>query len=373
MNLLLFLRLCLDDIRYDWQRSLLNILKLSVMVLTFLLVVMFGQAAQAFSTGFVNSAHNLLIVSQNVLDPMDSSLDPALLEEAAQAVEAQFGPGTILTTAPVFFRHIRLENRMLQVLAAPEQTFDGMFQLTLIEGQWPAATTQVAASQGTALNTNWQVGQTLVIYGQSFTLTGIFETSSRGAASLWMTYPAGVVLFGLERGIQIGAIQVNPQADLPTIQAWLEAYPPLAGRYAVYQESQLNEQLTLALKGLMPLGRLFQFMGFLMIAFGGFNVASLTLQERQAEISILFQLQFTRRAVQIFVMIRGVILGLAAYPLGWAAAWVAQRPHQSGLVIYGAHLDLSLNNQVAWLGLGVVVLSLVAGAWAAVQAVQEGE
>ena len=366
MKPLLLLRFCLQDLAYDWRRSLLNLLKLTAMIATYLLVAVLGQSFQSLSTSFVHSAQNLLIVSKHALDPMDSSLTPALLEEAVGAVREAFGEEAVVASAPVFFRQMRVKDRMFQVLAGPPDLFETVFQLHLVEGRWPAALDEVIASQGAARNAGWSPGHQMTLHGQVFTLTGIMETSSRGAASLWMTYPAGVALFGLEGGVQFGTLHLNPGADATAIQEWLEKQPLLEGRYAVYKESQLSEQIAKALKGLQPMGHLFSFMALLVVVFGGYNVASLTLQERQPEIAILYQVHFSRRGVGLFVILRGALLALAAFPLGWAAALLsgltpgAPSP-QAGLIIYGAHLNLALNRQTAWVGLLLVLASMSAG------------
>lgn len=367
MRMLLILRFVIQDLYYDWSRSLLNLIKLIVMVSCYLLVAVLGQAFQVFSTGMAASAYNLLIASDPILDPADSSLPLGLLDQAVLAVQAEFGVQAIKASAPVQFLHLNLEKQIFQVLAVPENSFEPVFQLKLVAGNWPRERGQVMVSRGAAQSAGWRIGQTLEIYGHPFVLCGIIDSTSRGTASLWMSLPDGEQVFGSQHGIQFGILQINPQANLTAIQAWLEASPLLEGQYAVYQESQLSEVLNRALRGMQPLAELFRWMALLVLVFGGFNVASLTLLERQTELTLLQRIGFPSKVIQGFVLYRTALITLLAYPCGWTAAWLLQQLQPGGLVIYGANLNLAFYNQTAWLGLVLALLSTLLGAWLAVR------
>lgn len=361
----LTLQFTLQDLVYDWRRSVLNLALLTIMSSSYLLVAILGQAFQSVATHFAASSSNLVIVSDPILDLADSYLPLDVLEGAAQALRQEFGPRTVTAVVPVQYLHLNLENQNLQVLGAAPDTFETVFQLRLISGNWLTMPGQVLVSRGAALSADWQIGQQIMIFGRPFQLIGIVETPSRSTASLWMSLQDGMRVFGEKYGIQFGVLQVDLQADLDAVQTWLDTIPLFQDRYAVYQQDQLNDLMNQAMLGLLPLANVFHGLALLLLVFGGFNVASLTLLERQAEASLLNLIGFSSRSIQAFVLCRTAVLTAIAYPCGWAAAWLLQKTQPGGLVVYGANLDLVLYSQVAWQGVWLALLSTLVGAWVA--------
>ena len=71
------------DLIHDRWRSLLTVLSLAVVVVGFLLLACLAGVLQAFGRQS-QVTNNLVIISADALDPMESSLSPDLLQTARQ-------------------------------------------------------------------------------------------------------------------------------------------------------------------------------------------------------------------------------------------------------------------------------------------------
>jgi ABC-type antimicrobial peptide transport system permease subunit len=358
-------RYLLQDLLYDQGRSLLTILGLGVVVVSYLLVAALGRAFLASGKQAVNPPQNLWVMSADVLDPNASSMDAAILSAAVEAARSAFGDGAIGQAAPVLFRHMRIGKRVYQVAAVPQEQMSTTFGLTLTEGAWPLEDDQVAVSQNALTLSGWQVGERITIYGKSFTITGAVRMEGSTLFTVWMTYSAGEQLFDLRRGFQIGVLQVNPGFALEAVRAQVEAAPSLAGRYAVYLQQQISERFTEAARHLIELAYLFDLIALLILTFGAYNAASLTLLERSREVAVLRAVGYTPGAILGLVLGRSSLLTAAAYLSGWLVAWALTQAVQarSPIVLHALPITLDLTPGVSWLGLGLALLFSGLGAW----------
>jgi hypothetical protein len=130
------------DLLHDRWRSLLTILSLAVVVVSYLLLAALSQAFILFGRQ-PQGTSNLVIVSSDVLDPMESSVDEAILQAARQAA-----PGKIVNTFPSLFRHMFIQDHVMQVRAVPLEDLKTALALTLLQGTWPEGPQQIVASEG---------------------------------------------------------------------------------------------------------------------------------------------------------------------------------------------------------------------------------
>ena len=121
----------LKDLIHDAWRNLLTILSLAVVVVSFLLLSALSRAYLVFGKR-IQTSSNLVIISADVIDPMESSLSENILEAARQ-----IAPNEIHVAFPEIFRHMNIEGQIMQVNAVPLAQMGTAIALTLLQGRWP--------------------------------------------------------------------------------------------------------------------------------------------------------------------------------------------------------------------------------------------
>ena len=317
------------DLLHDRWRSLLTVLSLAVVVVGFLLLSCLAGVFQSFGRQS-RVTNNLVIISADALAPMESSLNPDLLQTARQ-----IAPDKIQRAFPMLFRHLTIQGHVLQVSAVPLDEMARAVDLTLLSGAWPVGPRQVVMSTGVARATSWQVGSIVNIYGTDFQVSGLVQSNGDDYGALWMSYTEGQRLFGMERGFQIAVLPLLPSADPQSVRQRLQADPRIAARYAVYLENALSDRYGQVTQNLLILSDLLALVSLLGITFGIYNATSLSLTERGHEISLLRVIGFTQARLRGFLFLRILVLTLAAFGLGWVIAF---------LIIHylGSHIPIDL-------------------------------
>jgi len=359
MNILRSASFAFKDLLYDRGRSVLTILSLMVIMVGYLILSALSEAYRTFGKR-PEATRNLMIISAEVLDPMESNLDDNILNVAQDLF-----PDAVSRVSPCIFRHMNIEERMIQVRAVPPEDFTDLYQLSLFDGSWPADERQIIATDGAVHIYQWKLGSTITIYGSEFELVGIVKALGSKYASIWMTYAAGEQLFGTKRGYQIGYVQVNPRADIETVRTGLESDPRLEGRYAVYLEDQLSDRYNQATQDLLRLTVILMFVSLTAISFGTYHTTGLTLVERSWEIAVLRVVGFSPGAIRSFLFNRTLFQILIAYGMGLGVATLFIRWHQatSPIVLHSAPLTLTLTTTGIILGLVLTVLFALLGVW----------
>jgi hypothetical protein len=347
------------DLVHDRWRSLLTVLSLAVLVVGYLLLV---SQAQAFVILISQSrvTNNLIIIAVNTIDPMDSSLDDAVLQAAQQ-----IAPGQIRHAFPTLFRHLNINGQLMQVRAAPLQDMSTAMDITLLQGRWPDGPRQVVVSQAAARLASWTIGSTVNIYGTDFQVTGLVRATDTNLAAVWMTYPEGQRLFGMQHGFQVGYLVLAPSADPESLRLSLQADPRIASAYTVYLENAVSEGLNQVNHNLVTLSSLMAIVSLLAITFGIYNSTSLSLAERSYEINLLRVVGFTPGKLRGFLFARALVLTLAAYSLGWLVldGYFIYRNLYAPLGISELPLNLSLTISASLLGLGLSTAFAFLGVW----------
>jgi ABC-type antimicrobial peptide transport system permease subunit len=349
----------LKDLFHDRWRSLLTIISLAVVVVSYLLLTALSQAYLSFGK-LAQTSTNLMIIDANALDPMESSLQASILQAAAQ-----IAPDQILATFPSLFRHLDIQGHILQIRAVPMEDMQNRLSLTLLKGSWPVDRQQMVVTDGLIQVTQWKIGTIANIYGKDFQVTGIVRSSGSQFASIWMTYAEGLSLFGNANGFQIGYVQLNPSADPEKVRAMLQSDPRINAQAAVYLETTLADRYNQVNRNLLNLSLVQAVISLLAITFGTYNATRLSLTERGHEILLLHVLGFTQAKLRTFLFTRSLILTLAAYLVGWSIAWalITYQGLHAPISIQAAPLILSLPLISSLLGLLLSVCFAFIGVW----------
>ena len=251
------------DLMHDRWRSLLTIISLAVVVTGFLLL---ASLSRAFLTVGKQSqvTNNLVIISADAIDPMESSLEEEILQTARE-----IAPDQIQRAFPTLFRHMNIEGRILQVRAVPLEEMPTALNLTLLDdGTWPSGSRQIVVGEEIARVTSWRIGSTVNIYGMDFQVTGLVRAMENNLGAIWMTYPAGQRLFGIQHGFQVGYLPLVPSADPESVRALLQADPDISTHYTVYLENAVSNDANQVTHNLVTLSSLMAVVSLLAITFG---------------------------------------------------------------------------------------------------------
>ena len=347
------------DLFHDRWRSLLTILSLAVVVVSYLLLAALSQAYLSFGNK-AQASTTLMIIDANALDPMESFLPESVLQAAAQ-----IAPDQIIATFPSLFRHLDIQGHILQVRAVALEDMQNRLSLSLLQGTWPAGERQIVVTDGLIQVTGWKIGTIAAIYGEDFQVTGIVRSSGSQFASIWMTYAEGQRLFGDSTGFQIGYVQLAPSADPDTLLALLQADPRINTQAAVYLDTTVADRYNQVNQNLLTLSLVQAVISLLAITFGTYNATRLSLTERGHEILLLHVLGFSQAKLRAFLFTRSLLLTLAAYLAGWGVAWafISYQGLHAPISIQAAPLILSLPPISSLLGLLLSVGFACLGVW----------
>jgi ABC-type antimicrobial peptide transport system permease subunit len=350
-------RFVIKDLIIDGWRSLLTMISLAVVVVGYLLLASLAQSILVL-TSPAQVSNNLLIVSANTIDPMDSSLDESILQTALEIT-----PNQIQRAFPVIFRHLTIDGRIMQVRALPLEEMPTALALTLIQGEWPAGLYQVVVSEGAAQLASWKIGSSVNIYGTDFQVTGMVRSTENAFGSLWMTYTAGQHLFGSSRGFQVGFLVLAPSTNPESVRLRLLADPRISPNFNVYLENVFTNDYNQSTNNLLVLCSLMVLVSLLAITFGIYNATTLSLTERSIDIGLLRLIGFSLRNLRGFLFVRALILIMAAYGLGWVVSMIfihLQRIQASVDIVF---LSLRLTVFSSLSGLGLAVIFAFLGVW----------
>lgn len=349
----------LRDLIHDHWRSLLTILNIAVVVVSYLLLsslseafILFGRQSQV--------SNNLVVISADALDPMESSLNNDILQ-TAQLI----APKQILSVFPTLFRHMSIEGQVMQVRAVPLEDMKTALALTLTSGRWPESPQQVVISEGVTQITSWKTDSIVQIYGTNFQVVGIVRAGGNKFASVWMTYDEGQHLFGTNHGFQMGFLQLDSSVNPESIRAKIETDPRFSGQYAVYLENTLSDRYNQINHDLLTLSEIQALICLLTITFGTYNAVSLSLTERSYEILLLRVVGFTQDRLRVILVGRTLVLATAAYIIGGITAFVFieyQRAH-TPISIQAVPLLLNLSIIAILLGFFLTMTFTFLGVW----------
>jgi hypothetical protein len=351
------------DLLFDRGRSILTIISLTAVVVSYLAASAISDVFMEYGSQPQTGSRDLLIMADSALEPMQSKLDNRILQTAADVVHQEFGPDSLRSVFPVIYRTLEINDKTMQVLAVPREDLMRGYDLTLLEGDWPESDEQVVVTQvGMQLN-GWKIGDRLHIRDSNLLITGRVQDET-GTSVIWMTYSGGQKLFNVQRDFQIGVLQIDDSLDLPTVQVALEQDPRFPEGYAVYLNQQLYLRYTDLVRDLIKVASIIAGLALIVIIFGTYNAASLTMVERKQDIAILQTIGFTSRTIRLFLLGRTLLQTLVAFFLAWGIAEIiALYSLKFPIVFFAKIAVLHLSPKTVLLGLVLTILSASLGVW----------
>jgi ABC-type antimicrobial peptide transport system permease subunit len=349
----------LKDLRHDWGRSLLGMTGLAVMIFSYQILTSLGNTFADFLNA-PGVSRNLVVVQSEFIDPGDAVLEPAALDAARS-----LGAALVKHVSPLTFRHIRINDHLVQLRAAPPQDWQSVFHLQLLQGNWPTRPDEIIAGEGTARANRWNLGSSVEIYGSPFRISGIFRSPGTAFASLWMPLDQARLLFGPERIYQAMYVQVADQADVEDVSTRLRSNLLIGERYAVFLEDTYTYRNNKFMKDFRSLMLIAGWLALLAVVFGTFSTTNLSLVERAKEIGTLRAIGFSHNTIRGFLLARTLLQGLLAYAIGLAAAWVYVIYQQASArtFILGVPLVFEVSPQQILVGCLWTCALVILGAW----------
>ncbi len=353
------IRLALRDLQHTLITSGFNLVSLGILIFAFLLLLSLSQAVSNF--GEAGGLHqNLIVLEHGVLQPEESRIPQGMEQRVGEIL----GDG-LARVDPVIFRIMRVEDHVIQLRGVAQDSWVPTFRLQLTEGAWPARDDQIVIGQLATQGTGWHVGSRITIYGRSFTVSGVVQGAGTQAMSVWMSYVSAHQLFGPDKGAQLLAASLKPNADPVVARQALEdgLVPP--GSFDAYFEDSLLSRYGAALNDLRALGLLTTIIGVAAVILGSHNLAWLAAEERVRLLGLLRTLGFGRRAVAIYLLLRAAVITGGAYLLAVAGVqlFFLIGLGGAGLTISGSQSDLSLDPSTVLLGLVLAGTSALVGTW----------
>jgi hypothetical protein len=333
---------------------------LAAVVTAYLILTALSQAYSRYGLTQASQFTNLMLLESTALDPMESSLDSNVLQ-AAESIKDQ----QVQKVSPMIFRHMSIDQRMMQVRAAPVEDMPTVYRLGLSQGSWPMNVDELVASEEVIQITNWKLGDVVRIYGSDFHLVGIVKASGSKFASLWMSLQAGEKLFGSGRGYQIIFIQIKPGSNAEDVRLAMETRFKALGRYGVYLENQVSDRYYQTTMNIRRLNLLELIVALLAATFGTFIATSLMLLERLREVAILRCVGFIPAVVRRFLFARILLQVIPAYLIGLGVVLIYVHNKQTfdPIVIQAETMPLSLPVWSIALGLVLTVCFAGLGVW----------
>lgn len=352
------LRLALADLSHDRLRTALSAIGLAaVIVCAFLL----GALANALSDFLAvpSSGSNLLIIDGTYVDPGDSTLPDSVIR-AAEALR----PQPVARVSPLFYRQLRVNDRLVQVRAAPLGDLATAQHLTLAAGRWPGMADEVVIGEGLAASSGWNLGTVLAIYGRAMTVTGTFRSPGVAFAAVYLPLEIARGLFGPERLTQIVMVEVAPGSDAVATLKRLEADPAIAGQYMVFYEDTFTRRNTELLRDMLQLLYIASGLAFFAVGLGAYMATALHLVERPRDGALMRLAGLSRNQVGAFLLLRAEALAAGAFVIGavFAWAWMSALYADGAVYLFGVPIRPVVGANLVVVYSGLTILSAFAGA-----------
>ncbi len=369
MKILVFGAFLFKDLFFDRGRSFLTIISLTAVIVSYLAAFAMAGVFLEFGNQRQTGSRDLLILSDDALDPMQSKLDDSALQTAVEVVRQEFGPDSVLSAFPTIYRSLIFNKRTARLLAIPGENLMRDSRLTLLEGDWPTSDDQVVVTQEALLLNGWKISDRILIRGSNLLITGRVQEETARTSAIWMTYTGGQKLFNAQSIFQIGVLQIADSLDLTNVQTYLEQHSDFPAGYAVYLNQQLYGRYADLVRDLSKVAFIVSALASAVVILGTFNATSLTMAERNQEIAILRTIGFSSRAIRLFLLGRTLLQTLVAFFLAWGVmAIIVKNSLQFPMVLYANIAVLRLSPEILSLGFFLTVLSASLGVWLTVQA-----
>lgn len=354
-DLLFFL---IKDICHDWARTALTVFGMALVIFSFFILNAFSQSL-SFFTQSVPVGSNLIVIQSDLIDPSDSILSQSALEAAEQM------PTELVSrVSPVLFRHLRINDQMVQLRGALVEDWESVFHMQLLQGDWPEDAHEITVGEGTAKANNWKIGSRVEIFGSGFTISAITRIPGSAFASIWMPLEQARLLFG-KNDYQMMVVQTAKNADAENVRSQLQANLQLSGNYSVFFEDTYSRRNNQIFKDMSSLMSISANLALLAVTFGTYTSTNLSLTERGREIGILRAIGFPHEQLGRLLRFRAILQGIPAFFIGLVGAMVFIGYHRaySQLFVLGFNVSFEITWQVICGGFILTTLLALIGAW----------
>ena len=356
------------DLFFDRGRSILTIISLTAVIVSYLAASALADVFQNYGNQPQAGPHELLIMSNYALEPMQSKLNAAVLQAAVEIMQQGFGSDSVQSAFPVIYRDLEIDGRIMQVMAVPRDNLISGYSLILKGGDWPVSDDQVVVSQEAMQLNSWKIGDHILIRENDLLITGRVQDET-GTAVVWMTYAGGQKLFNVNSDFQIGVLQIGGSLDLPTVQVRLEQDSNFPKGYAVYLNQQMYGRYTDLVLDIIKIAFTIAILALMVVIFGTFNATSLTMTERRRDIAILQTVGFRSSMIRLFLLGRMLLQTLVAFFLAWGVMLIiVKNSLKFPIVFFAKAAILRLSPETILIGFLLTMLSASLGVWLTAQA-----
>ncbi len=349
--------LILKELRHDWRRVGLNIIAIATVIFAFLLLFTLGETLGSL-TIVADISRNLVVIEGDIVDPSDATLD----KPAIQAAE-ELSPNLVSAVSPMIYRHLRINDKLVQLRAADLDDWLGIHHLSLANGRLPDGPGEVAITSGAASILGGDLGAVVTIFGSEFKVVGLVEHTGTPFASIWLDLDQAEALFGPTRGYQLMLVEVAAGVDGDVAKSALEADPRISSQYHVFFEDNYTRRNTQALNDVQGIARVMSIISLMAIILGTYNATSLQLSEKERQLGILRIIGFEYRTIYrlqlaqtLFQSVVGFVFGLIAttfFLIFWGSSqqvFIFGWPLRFALTLSTVSLGLIFTLLFAWLG-----------------------
>jgi ABC-type antimicrobial peptide transport system permease subunit len=352
-------RFVIKDLISDGWRTTITIVNLLVFICSYFAMVALAEAAYKFGNQPTDKSI-LVIISRNVFDPSESIVTDQDFLPAEELI-----PKYVKSVSPLIFKIININNNLFQLRAAKLEDMKTVHSLQLIGGDWPIGTNEVAIGEGTAVMTNWKIGDTLQIYGNDFTISGLIRAPGTEFSSIWMTLDTASNLFNLKGTYQFAWIQMQSGVNYEAIRSKLQNDPQLIDRFDVYFADNLYQEYSRAISSMQGISGLLVILALSAVMLGTYCNIFLILSERSRDITILRAVGVQSGAIRILISLRTLLQVCAGYLLSWGVTslllkWFNQI---TPLTLHSVPLPVSISGKAFIFGFFLTVLFGWAGVW----------
>lgn len=344
--------LMLKELRHDWQRVALNIIAIATVIFAFTLLFSLGETLGSLTVGG-DISRNLVVIEGDIVDPSDATLD----DSAVQAAQ-ELAPSPVSRVSPMIFRHLRINDKLIQLRAAALEDWPDIHHLSLAEGRLPDGPGEAAITDGVVSILGGGLNSVVTIFGSEFTVVGLVELSGTPFASIWMDLDEAISLFGPKRGYQLMLIEVARGVDGDEAKTSLEADPRISGRYHVFFEDNYTRRNTQVLSDVQGIAQAMSIISLLAITLGTYNATSLRISEKGRQLAILRVIGFERQVIYRLQLLQSLFQSTAGFILGLTAAtlFMSFRGPSQELFVFGWPLSFSVTATTVLLGLVLTLL-----------------
>ena len=335
------------DLTRDGWRTLITTINLLVFISGYLCLSALAEASKNYGK-LDSDRSSLMVIARDVFDPGDS-----IITEAEFAPITRLMPDQVYDFSPLIFRLLRVNSFLIQVRATPVADMPSIFNLELVEGNWPSANDEVVIGQGTRTLTEWKTGDLVKIYGKDFRISGVISSPGTKSSSIWMGLDAAEALFNTRGIYQMAWIKVASDASADAVAETLRDDPVLKGKYDTFFVDHLYEQYARALDDVASVSSLLIILSLLTIMFGTYGSIFLLLSERSREVVILHAIGFSNRTLRGILSLRTMVQVMMAYLLSWGlSVLILQRiSSKFPLIANAILLDVVITPRILLLGL----------------------